>query len=57
VAVSYSIVTVLPEAGEKSGFDFGTCSRAGNIMYEAGFVNIVWIPYKWLINEWPREPK
>lgn len=48
---------VLLEAGEKSGFDLGVCRYAGNIMYEAGFVNIVWILYKWLVNKWPWEPK
>ncbi|ROW14650.1 hypothetical protein VPNG_03213 [Cytospora leucostoma] len=48
---------LMVEAGEKSGFLLTTCERAGDMMHEAGFVDIVRIPYKWPINEWPREPK
>ncbi|POS69266.1 methyltransferase [Diaporthe helianthi] len=48
---------LMVEAGEKSGFDLCACGRAGDMMHEAGFVDIVRIPYKWPINEWPREPK
>lgn len=48
---------LMVEAGEKSGFLLTTCEGAGDMMHEAGFVDIVRIPYKWPINEWPREPK
>ncbi|KAK2613772.1 hypothetical protein N8I77_000660 [Diaporthe amygdali] len=48
---------LMVEAGEKSGFNLSVCGRAGDMMHEAGFVDIVRIPYKWPINEWPREPK
>lgn len=48
---------LMVEAGEKSGFNLSACGRAGDMMHEAGFVDIVRIPFKWPINEWPREPK
>ncbi|KUI68873.1 hypothetical protein VM1G_03931 [Cytospora mali] len=48
---------LMVEAGDKSGFLLTTCESAGDMMHEAGFVDIVRIPYKWPINEWPREPK
>ncbi|KAG6366362.1 hypothetical protein INS49_000539 [Diaporthe citri] len=48
---------LMVEAGEKSGFNLSACALAGDMMHEAGFVDIVRIPYKWPINEWPREPK
>lgn len=48
---------LMVEAGEKSGFNLSACGRAGDMMHEAGFADIVRIPYKWPINEWPREPK
>ncbi|PSS02080.1 methyltransferase [Coniella lustricola] len=48
---------LMVEAGDKSGFTLTTCERAGDMMHQAGFVDIVRIPYKWPINEWPREAK
>lgn len=45
------------EAGEKSGFVLTTCSREADMMHSVGFVDIVRIPYKWPINEWPKESK
>lgn len=45
------------EAGDKSGFKLTTCEQAGDMLHQAGFVDIVRIPYKWPINEWPREAK
>ncbi|KAJ4418911.1 hypothetical protein N0V82_005260 [Gnomoniopsis sp. IMI 355080] len=48
---------LMVEAGDKSGFRLTTCERAGDMLHEAGFVDIVRIPYKWPINEWPREAK
>lgn len=48
---------LMVEAGVKSGFQLTTCERAGDMLHATGFVDIVRIPYKWPINEWPREAK
>ncbi|EON97447.1 putative methyltransferase domain-containing protein [Phaeoacremonium minimum UCRPA7] len=48
---------LMVEAGEKSGFSLTTCGQAADMMQNAGFVDIGRIPFKWPINQWPREPK
>jgi hypothetical protein len=45
------------QAGEVSGFLLNTCGNAANLMARAGFVDITRVPFKWPINQWPREEK
>lgn len=45
------------EASEKSGFLLNTCGKAADLMTEAGFVDIVRVPYKWPIGRWPKNDK
>lgn len=42
------------EAGEKSGFFLNTCGKAVDMMRDAGFVDVVRIPYKWPIGPWAK---
>lgn len=44
-------------AAAQSGFLLDTCGRAAELMRDAGFVDIVRIPYKWPINQWPRDER
>ncbi|EFX03519.1 sam domain protein [Grosmannia clavigera kw1407] len=44
------------EASRKSGYLLDTCGKAAELMREAGFVDIVRVPYKWPIGPWPRDP-
>lgn len=48
---------LMMEAAGRSGFLLDTCERAADMMRQAGFVDIVRIPYKWPINQWPRDTK
>ncbi|TPX15023.1 uncharacterized protein E0L32_004853 [Thyridium curvatum] len=45
------------EAGERSGFHLNTCGKAAEMMKDAGFVDIVRIPFKWPMNRWPKDPR
>lgn len=45
------------EAGRRSGFHLDTCGRAAEMMASVGFVDIVRIPFKWPINQWPRDAR
>ncbi|KAF3798683.1 Secondary metabolism regulator laeA [Colletotrichum gloeosporioides] len=46
---------LMMEAGRRSGFLLDTCGRAAEMMANAGFIDIVRIPFKWPINQWPRD--
>ncbi|KAG7101953.1 methyltransferase tdiE like protein [Verticillium longisporum] len=46
---------LMMEAGTLSGFRLDLCDRAAEMMSAAGFVDIVRIPYKWPINQWPKD--
>ncbi|KAK2776899.1 methyltransferase domain-containing protein [Colletotrichum kahawae] len=46
---------LMMEAGRRSGFLLDTCGRAAEMMAHAGFIDIVRIPFKWPINQWPRD--
>ncbi|TDZ22911.1 putative methyltransferase tdiE [Colletotrichum orbiculare MAFF 240422] len=48
---------MMMEAGRRSGFLLDTCGRAADMMSMAGFVDIVRMPFKWPINQWPRDVK
>ncbi|CAK7234365.1 hypothetical protein SBRCBS47491_008923 [Sporothrix bragantina] len=48
---------IMMEASEKAGFLLNTCGRAAEFMKEAGFVDIVRVPYKWPIGRWPKNEK
>ena len=48
---------IMMEASEKAGFLLNTCGRAADFMKEAGFVDIVRVPYKWPIGRWPKNEK
>jgi hypothetical protein len=41
------------EAAEKSGFLLNTCGKVAQMMADAGFVDIMRVPFKWPINRWP----
>jgi hypothetical protein len=43
------------EAGKRSGFLLDTCGQAADMMADAGFVEIARVPFKWPINQWPRD--
>ncbi|CAK7269792.1 hypothetical protein SEPCBS57363_003779 [Sporothrix epigloea] len=48
---------IMMEASAKSGFLLNTCGRAAELMREAGFVDIVRVPYKWPIGRWAKSEK
>jgi len=48
---------IMMEASEKSGFLLNTCGKAVDFMKDAGFVDIVRIPYKWPIGRWPKNER
>ncbi|KAM0281791.1 hypothetical protein ACHAQH_003373 [Verticillium albo-atrum] len=48
---------LMMEAGTLSGFRLDLCDKAAEMMTAAGFVDIIRIPYKWPINQWPRDAK
>lgn len=48
---------LMMEAGERSGFRLDTCGRSVEMMQNAGFIDIVRIPFKWPINQWPRDAR
>ncbi|KAL0933070.1 methyltransferase [Colletotrichum truncatum] len=48
---------LMMEAGRRSGFLLDTCGRAADMMASVGFVDIVRIPFKWPINQWPQDVK
>jgi hypothetical protein len=48
---------LMGEAGERSGFRLDTCGKAADMMRDAGFVDIVRVPFKWPMNGWPKDPK
>ncbi|OAA68395.1 methyltransferase [Niveomyces insectorum RCEF 264] len=45
---------LMMESSEKSGFFLNTCGKAVDMMRDAGFVDIVRIPYKWPLGRWPK---
>ncbi len=48
---------LLMEAGEKAGFLLNTCGKAADYMRDAGFVDIVRVPYKWPMGSWPKNAR
>ncbi|CAK7270818.1 hypothetical protein SEPCBS119000_004279 [Sporothrix epigloea] len=48
---------IMMEASNISGFLLNTCGQAADLMREAGFVDIVRVPYKWPLGRWPKNEK
>jgi hypothetical protein len=48
--------TTVIECGEKVGKSFRIWKEAKDHMARAGFVDIVEVPYKWPMNDWPADP-
>jgi hypothetical protein len=48
---------LMMEAATNLGRPLDTCARAKEMMEDAGFVDIVRIPFKWPTNQWPKEKK
>ncbi|KAL8409210.1 hypothetical protein RB594_007597 [Gaeumannomyces avenae] len=48
---------LLMEAGRRSGFALDTCGQAADMMRQAGFVDVVQLPYTWPMNRWPRDQR
>ncbi|CAH0045868.1 unnamed protein product [Clonostachys solani] len=45
------------EGATLAGFPLDAISKVPDMMRDAGFVDVVAIPYPWPINTWPRDPK
>jgi len=45
------------EAAETSGFLLNTCGKVAGMMHEAGFVDVMRVPFKWPTNQWPADRK
>lgn len=45
---------LMVEASTRSGCSLSSCGRAVDFMRDAGFVDIVRIPFKWPMGPWPK---